>query len=94
MSAVNIVVIVESVHSIATHKAGDVDDFHVPAVAAVASALGLLSTCPIFTDWRLTLHRRRQVPAILVLLRRQEELKPSGSALGGSQERLVHQWVW
>jgi len=41
MSAVNIVVIVESVHSIATHKADDVEQLHVPAVAAVASALGV-----------------------------------------------------
>jgi hypothetical protein len=37
---------------------------------------------------------RREVSVILVLLRRQEEFESSASALGGSQERLVRQWVW
>jgi hypothetical protein len=54
MFAVNLIVIVESVHSIATHKAGDTDHFFIPAVASVASALGWLPTCPTFTDQRLT----------------------------------------
>ena len=44
MFAVNLIVIVESIHAIAVHKAGDVDHFFVPAVASVASALGWLST--------------------------------------------------
>lgn len=44
MFAVNLVVIVESIHSIVTHKADDVDRFYVPAVASVASALGWSST--------------------------------------------------
>ena len=54
MFSVNLVVIVESIHSIATHKAGDTDHFFIPAVASVASALGGLSTYPQFTYRRLT----------------------------------------
>lgn len=46
MFSVNLIVIVESVHSIATHKRGDTDHFFIPAVASVASALGSLCTHP------------------------------------------------
>ncbi|KAF9786879.1 CDF-like metal transporter [Thelephora terrestris] len=41
MFSVNLIVIVESVHSIITHKPGDSDHFFIPAVASVASALGV-----------------------------------------------------
>lgn len=41
MFSVNLVVIVESIHSVATHKADDTDHFFVPAVASVASALAV-----------------------------------------------------
>jgi len=44
MFAVNLVVIVESIRSIVTHKGGEINDFFVPAVASVATALGWLST--------------------------------------------------
>jgi hypothetical protein len=44
MFAVNLVIIVESVRSIATHKDGEANVFFIPAVASVASALGWLST--------------------------------------------------
>lgn len=44
MFAVNLIVIVESLRSIATHKADDIDHFFIPAVASVAAALGWLST--------------------------------------------------
>ena len=43
MSSVNLVIIVESIRSIASHKGGDdTNDFFIPAVAAVATSLGLL----------------------------------------------------
>lgn len=41
MTSVNLIVIVESVHSIATHKGDEANRFFVPAVASVASALGV-----------------------------------------------------
>ena len=44
MLSVNLVIIVESIRSIATHKGKDTNDFFIPAVAAVASALGWFST--------------------------------------------------
>lgn len=43
MFSVNLVIIVEAIRSIATHKGGDTNDFFIPAIAAVASALGWLS---------------------------------------------------
>jgi len=42
MFAVNLVIIVESIRSIASHKGDDTNEFFIPAVAAVASALGRL----------------------------------------------------
>ena len=44
MLSVNLVIIVESVRSIATHKGKETNDFFIPAVAAVASALGWFFT--------------------------------------------------
>lgn len=40
MLAVNLVIIIESIRSIATHKGDDTNEFFIPAVASVASALG------------------------------------------------------
>jgi hypothetical protein len=55
MFSVNLIVIVESVHSIITHKPGDSDHFFIPAVASVASALGWLLYLSLrFTDQILT----------------------------------------
>ena len=53
MFSVNLVIIVESVRAIATHKGNETNDFFIPAVAAVATALGRLYTRPIFKDQRL-----------------------------------------
>ena len=56
MGSVNLVIIVESVRAIATHKGGDTNAFVIPAVAAVATALGWLPTHLLFIYQRLT-HR-------------------------------------
>lgn len=40
MSSVNLVIIVESIRSIVTHKGDETNDFFIPAIAAVSSALG------------------------------------------------------
>ena len=53
MFSVNLVIIVESIRAIATHKGNDTNDFFIPAVAAVATALGWLYTRPISKDQRL-----------------------------------------
>ena len=54
MLSVNLVIIVESIRSIATHKGDDTNEFFIPAVASVASALGLPSTHFPFIDQGLT----------------------------------------
>lgn len=43
MSAVNLIVVVESVRSIITHKKDDSDtnNFHIPSIVAVGAALGV-----------------------------------------------------
>ncbi|KAF9654436.1 CDF-like metal transporter [Thelephora ganbajun] len=41
MFSVNFVIIVESIRSIASHKGGETNDFFIPAIASVASALGV-----------------------------------------------------
>jgi len=41
MAAVNLVVIVESVQSILTHKGSDLKSFHIPSLVAVGAALGV-----------------------------------------------------
>jgi hypothetical protein len=46
MFAVNLVIIVEAIRSMASHKGDDTNKFFVPAVAAVASALGWLLPIP------------------------------------------------
>ena len=48
MFAVNLVIIVESIRSIITHKGDDTNDFFIPAVASVASALGWLLPAPFY----------------------------------------------
>jgi len=40
MFAVNLVIIVESIRSVASHSGDDTNEFFIPAVASVASALG------------------------------------------------------
>ena len=56
MFAVNLVIIVEAIRSIVSHKGDNTNEFFIPAVASVASALGWLPTRPLFTYQRLT-HR-------------------------------------
>lgn len=41
MGSVNLVVIVESVRTLVSHKEGDTNDFHVASLAAVGAALGV-----------------------------------------------------
>ena len=96
MFAVNLVIIVESIRSIASHKGDDTNKLFIPAIAAVASALGWLPTTPppVYGPVANLRTNRRQVPAIPVLSCRQERLEPSTNALGGPQERLVRQRVW
>lgn len=40
MGSVNLVVIVESIRTLLTHKGGSTNDFHLPSILAVAAALG------------------------------------------------------
>jgi len=42
MFAVNLVIIVESIRSIVSHKGNDTNGLFIPAIASVASALGWL----------------------------------------------------
>ncbi|KZW01991.1 CDF-like metal transporter [Exidia glandulosa HHB12029] len=41
MSAVNLIVVVESVRVVITHKSEDLNEFHIPSIAAVGAALGV-----------------------------------------------------
>lgn len=42
MSAVNLIVIVESVQRLVTHSGSDLNTLHIPSLVAVGAALGIL----------------------------------------------------
>ena len=44
MCSVNLVIIVESIRSIASHKGDDTNKLFIPAIAAVSTSLGRLPT--------------------------------------------------
>jgi hypothetical protein len=45
MGTVNVIVIVESVQSLATTKSDSLKEFHIPSIAAVSAALGRSFSC-------------------------------------------------
>ena len=45
MGIVNVIVIVESVQSLATTKSDSLKEFHIPSIAAVSAALGRPYSC-------------------------------------------------
>lgn len=90
----NLVVIVESMRTIVTHKADEnVNALHVPSLIAVGAALGAFRPFLIHTSStrRLTADScRREVRAIPVLHTPPTGVEPSRGPLGGPPERSIH----
>ena len=85
MSAVNLIVVVESVRSVITHNsADDLNEFHVPSIVAVGAALGMH---PSHLRGFLQPISRCQVPSVLVLSPAPKTIK-SGRGLVGRPQHL------
>lgn len=92
MGSVNLVVIVESARSLITKSDNDLQDFHLPSIIAVSSALGQF----LGHIFGVVLNTRssRQIYALRVLLLPSEEVKSSPSSVGRSSKRFVDKWIW
>lgn len=67
MGSVNLVVIVESARSLITSD-GNLNEFHIPSIIAVAAALGECTMANGSLSVPLISFRRRQVSSIRILL--------------------------
>lgn len=77
MGAVNLVVIVESMRTIATHKADEeTNPLHVPSLIAVAAALGKMRFQKK-TGLHADVHPRRQVCSLPLLHTPSQSVEPS-----------------
>ncbi len=90
MGMVNLILIVESIRSIATHNPDeDTTELHIPSLAAVGVALRG-PALGVATESGLTLDLRSdQAVPLFVLLRYPETLESGAGPVGGPQERSL-----
>jgi cellobiose-specific phosphotransferase system component IIC len=85
MGSVNLVVIVESAQSLITRKNGDLKEFHLPSILAVAAALGIsLKIGSEYFD--VTLTGSGETFAVYLLFLASKEVQSGPRAMGGSSK--------
>jgi len=91
MGSVNLVVIVESVHSLISKEGDELAPFHLPSIVAVAAALGTfpLLHCPLSLKFIFS----RKIPAFRIQLLVEKILESGSSVVARPQERPLDECI-
>ncbi|KAJ2918382.1 hypothetical protein MD484_g2005, partial [Candolleomyces efflorescens] len=92
MGTVNLVVVVESISSLATYEGDDLRKFHLPSIIAVGSALGGVLNSS-YDAQPLNQVNSRETPLVPVQFLDPKAVEPGTIAVGGSPQRSIYQFL-